>query len=73
MRAVKNTIALAWHVTNFGRAGKGFKDLDHYLEKLTPKPAQTADEVAGIFQSFAKQGKARIRERKKESRWPEAH
>ena len=68
MRAVKNTIALAWHVTNFGRAGKGFKDLEHYLEKIDPKPAQTANEVAGIFESFAAQGKAKltVRPRKKE-------
>lgn len=61
LRAAQRDIAVAWHGANFARAGKNFKDLDHYLEKLTPKPAQTADEVVGIFEGFAKRGKARVR------------
>lgn len=63
MRAIQRDISVAWHVTNFGRAGKSFRDLEHYLKQLTPKQDQTADQVAGIFESFAAQGKARIRVR----------
>lgn len=30
-------ITIAWQIENFGRTGKGLKDLDHYLNPPTPE------------------------------------
>jgi hypothetical protein len=66
LRAVKRDVSIAWHVANFGRAGRDFKNLDHYLGKFEVNPQGEADKAAAIFEGFAKQGKAKIRERKRD-------
>jgi hypothetical protein len=68
LRAVKRDVAIAWHVANFGRAGKDFKNLDHYLGKFeaAANPKSEADQAAAIFTGFEKRGLAKIRERKRD-------
>lgn len=59
-------VALAWRIENFSRAGKKLKDLDHYLDQMKPKP-DPADQAAAIFESFAKRGLVKIKERKRDA------
>lgn len=67
MRAVKRDLALAWRIQNFSRAGKKFKNLDHYLEQLDAASiANPADRAAAIFKGFEKRGLAKITERKRD-------
>ena len=68
MRAVKRDVSLAWHVANFGRAGKDFKNLDHYLGQFdeAANPQSKADTAAAIFEGFAERGLVKIRERKRD-------
>lgn len=62
---IERDIALAWHIENFGRAGKKLRDLQHYL-KPQAKRAQTAEEVVAIFEGFAARGLVTIRVRERE-------
>lgn len=68
LRAVQRDMALAWRVENFSRAGKNFKNLDQYLNELTPTQVNPADQAAAIFEGFAKRGLATIKERKRDAR-----
>jgi hypothetical protein len=65
-RLVQRDVALAWRIVNFGRAGKTFKNLDHYLNELKP-PADPADQAAAIFAGFEKRGLVKIKERKRDA------
>lgn len=55
MAEVDREIALAWRIENFARAGKGFKDLDHYLAKTAEKPRgrQTPAEMIAALRGVA--------------------
>lgn len=67
MRAVKRDLSLAWRVENFSRAGKKFKNLDHYLDQLDASSiTDAADRAAAIFKGFEKRGLATIKERKRD-------
>lgn len=53
-------VALAWRIENFRRTGKKLKNLSHYVDEFYPKPAQSADDVAAIFDRFVALGKAEV-------------
>jgi hypothetical protein len=61
-RASALAVAAGWHAENFRRAGKGLRDLDHYLSQLEPERPQTADEAAAVWKGFADRGLVTIRE-----------
>lgn len=66
LRALEHRIELAWRVENFSRAGKKFRNLDHYLRQLRPADLQSAEEVIAIFETFATRGLATINVREKD-------
>ncbi len=67
-RRLEEDIALAWHVTAIDRDNqKGrLKPLSKYIKAIQPVRAQTADEVAAIFQTLKAKGRSvNIREVKR--------
>lgn len=70
-RKLEQDISLAWHIMAIDRDNqKGrMKPLSKYLIAIRPIRAQTADEVAAIFQSLKAKGRSVvIRERPRQPR-----
>lgn len=59
-RRIEEDIALAWHVMAIDRDNqKGMmKPLSKYIKAVQPVRAQTADEVAAIFQTLKAKGRS---------------
>lgn len=59
-RQIEQDIALAWHVMAIDRDNQkgAMKPLSKYLKAVQPVRAQTADEVAAIFQTLKAKGRS---------------
>lgn len=53
--SVRREIVSAWQAARFAREER-LRSLNHYLDELKPKRAQTADEMLAVLQCYADRG-----------------